>query len=210
MTPTERIRDDIVGFWVEIHRITSSLKVYRQIKEQRKEDDMVLSRAPSFFPVVHRALKTQVIVSLTKIYEVGRSDRNLMKLVNFIRSKRTSIEWECDEVSHDQVEEHKALLVEQKDVVSKIINRRDSFDAHFDKDYFVNAAKLNEDYPLSFEEIESLIDTAKRIVGYYYEALEGEEMHYPEQLVGEPDASTVFRALGEVYLEGDYSLATSD
>jgi hypothetical protein len=206
MTPTERVENDVDRFIDEIVRIDSAHRLYLRLTEQWREDVDVMNTAHLFFRRVFEAIESEIIVSLSKLYEIGRSDRNLMKLVNYVRSNRTSVDWGYEEISHEQTDEHKQLIKEQQEVVENVISRRDKFYAHHDKEYFLNANDLTEDFPLDVDGVEALLEVAERIVGDYYRALTGSDM----DMTGNIDVGRVFRALGEQYLRGNYSLAGRD
>lgn len=206
MTPTERVEKDVDRFIDEIVRIHSAHRLYLRLAEQQQEDVDVMNTAHLFFRRVFEAIESEIIVSLSKLYEIGRSDRNLMKLVNYVQSNRTSVDWGYEEISHEQTDEHKQLIKGQQEVVESVISRRDKFYAHHDKKYFLNADELTEDFPLDVDGVEGLLEVAERIVGDYHLALTGGDM----DMTGNIDVGRVFRALGQFYLDGDYTLASSD
>ena len=206
MTPTERVQEDVESFKNEIVRIDSAHRLYLRLAEQHKEDVDVMNTAHIFFRRVFEAVESDIIVSLSKLYEIGRSDRNLMKLVNYVRSNRTSVDWGYEEISREQTEEHEQLIKEQKEVVESVINRRDKFYAHHDKEYWGDGGDLTEDFPLDVDGVEGLLEVAERIVGDYYRALTGGDM----DMTGNIDVGRVFRALGEYYWDGNYTLASND
>lgn len=213
MTPTERVEKDVDKFINEIYRISSAHRLYLQLAKQQEEDAEILEPAHQFFSRTFEAIESEIIVSLTKLYEGrrpdgrnSRSDRNLMKLVDFVRSNRTAVEWGNQEISHEQVEEHERLILEQENIVENIIGLRDEFYAHHGKDYFLDSEGLTDDYPLDVEEIQSLLQVAEGIVEDYYHALTGRGIC----LVDKMDVEHVFHALGEVYKNEDYSLASDD
>jgi hypothetical protein len=154
MTPTERVEKDVGRFIDEIVRIDSAHRLYLRLAEQQQEDVDVMNTAHLFFRRVFEAVESEIIVSLSKLYEIGRSDRNLMKLVNYVRSNRTSVDWGHQEISHKQTDEHEQLLEGQQEVVESVIGRRDKFYAHHDKEYFLNADDLTEDFPLDVDRVE--------------------------------------------------------
>lgn len=208
MTPTERVEKDVLKYIDVVYFISRTHRLSLRITQQGLEDNDVLNVALYFFTTVEEALEMTVMISLSKLYE-GRGSRNLMKLVNFALANRKDIDWKHEPVTTEDMEEHKQLIEEQEDIVGKVISRRNEFYAHHDKDYFLDADELPDDYPISLDEVEQLIETAKKVVGDYYEAMEGRDINSMEQLLGEMDASRIFQALGEFHLNGDYTLATS-
>lgn len=188
-----RIEKDINRFIDEIHRISSAHRTYLKLCEQGQEDPSVLNHAPRFFRRVFEGLESNIIISLSKLFEAGRSDRNLLKLIRYVKHHRGSIQWGYKSVSLSEIEKHEKLITDQRDVIDHVINRRDKFHAHHDKEYFLEADKLLEDFPLDVKAIESLIDIAKSIVRDYYLSLTGGDI----EITGGVDVGRVFRALEE-------------
>jgi hypothetical protein len=45
--------------------------------------------------------------------------------------------------------------------------RRDKFDAHFDKEYFFSRERLNEDAPITWTDLENVLELGKEILHFY-------------------------------------------
>ena len=69
------------------------------------------------------------------------------------------------------IERHINRLEAQRDVIDRIKSRRDKAIAHLDKAYFDNPKALDEDYPLSDDDIDCLMDVVSDILRKHYSCL---------------------------------------
>ena len=56
--------------------------------------------------------------------------------------------------------------------MENIINQRDKYFAHNDKEYLSNSDRLSEDYPISIEDVDNIMSTAWDILNNHKYALD--------------------------------------
>src|SRR5690606_18019961 len=151
-----------------------------------------LNIAPGFFWLTLNALYNDVIINLNSLFEekVGRS-RSLIDFLHFVEKdisiftvenyiKRNKGNFSIDYlktyfpgVTKEIISTDLDVIKKNSDSVQKLKAHRDKYYAHFDKKYFVEYENLSNDYPLTYGEIEKLIEISIEIINRYGIAFEG-------------------------------------
>ena len=165
-----------------LHRIrfaNDCFIAYKSIITATTTYNAVINQSPAFFSLSFLALERCFLLELAKLYKGSGDERTLQKLKKDINANQQLFPKTID---CTPVYEEENGYCPQKDIrrinlsitlsdfdknydcISKIINslnvRRDKYIAHNDKAYFYTQKQLNEDYPLSFNDIEKAIEFA--------------------------------------------------
>ena len=125
-----------------------------------------------FFLLVVDSFNNTILLELYKLTSPKEST-SIVDWLNKAKENRKALIFNnCNVIKTSEYEklisEHLAKLIETEDIINKLQARRDKFLAHSDKKYFSNPEKLIEDFPISTEEILSLIDTIHKILHKHY------------------------------------------
>jgi hypothetical protein len=104
MTNEYRERLNSLLSHTEKAKVKQDLFVYLKDKVDSESKDVDL--APVIFGPILESLLTDTIISMSKLFEVGRSHRNIKKFLNFSISNRTKIKWK-DELSSETIKKTK-------------------------------------------------------------------------------------------------------
>jgi len=160
----------------EIHRFCDSASVYRQISERTHDHLEELNLAPAFFHTVEDSLFTTIVLWADKLFD-EEGERGLFNFLTFVEYNRdwlTTTElqrrrgypdghWMLQgrapitatsiEVDREKIRSLAAL--------KSIRIRRDKFHSHFDKDYFFDRARFQDEAPLHWKDL----DDASQVMG---------------------------------------------
>jgi len=156
----------------------------------RKQDSLeAMNVSPAFFQLVLDALFNDSVVSIAKLYEGQRSDRNLLRFLDFVetninifsqeaqesRGYSPSVNWSSPtgHVNLDTVHMHRVAIESKRTVLNNLFFRRDKVYAHSDDEYFYDRITLKDDAPLSFGQLRELIKMAGSILNEYSVAYNG-------------------------------------
>lgn len=173
----------------EIHRFWDSAAVYRQISERTQDHLNELNLAPAFFRTVENALFTTIVLWADKLFD-EKAQRGLFNFLTFIEYNRRwmSIEelkrrrsYEDDHwmlkgripISVESIEADRARL-RSLTALRSIRIRRDKFHGHFDKDYFFDRDRLQEEAPLRWIDLDEAADAMGSVLNDYSVDFDGE------------------------------------
>ena len=144
--------------------------------------------APCFFRVIIGALFSVIIIWVDKLFGKN-SERGYINFLFFIENNveifgisqlqrrrgypddhwmlkdRVPITFQTIKEDRDKIEKIEAL--------ANIRLRRDKFHAHFDKEYFFDRSKIDDDAPLTYSAIEQIIEVMGEIINRYSAAYNG-------------------------------------
>jgi len=148
---------------MEIHRFCDSVSVYRQISERTQDHLSELNLAPAFFHTVEDSLFTTIVLWADKLFD-EKGERGLFNFLTFVEYNR---EWMTSaelQRRRDYPDDHWMLQnripitsgsietyrekIRSLAALTSIRVRRDRFHGHFDKNYFFDRSKLDEEAPL--------------------------------------------------------------
>lgn len=142
-------------------------------EEYRIRGDELFEIGPLLLPI-YVCLQNDLIVGFSRIFErQNRSKGNIHKFLSHARAHHTKIQNADSSLSREIVDRHIDELRKHAKTIDLITNRRDQYVAHMDLKYLENPEKLDEDFPLKFDELRQLINTAMLVVGEHEEWLTG-------------------------------------
>ena len=128
------------------------------------DDNQALAKDEPILGFLFNAVKLDVFLSIAKLLDGKRSDRNVQRFIAFCETHRTKIQWKSGEIPLKIIRRHQSLLSANETVIKKFTARRDKYLAHTDKEYFLDAEKLEADFPLTRTEIVGLIQCFQTII----------------------------------------------
>lgn len=166
----------------ELGRLASYVRLYRRLHERRANRLNEMNIAPAFFLTTIDALFSAIVLWVDKLFG-ERSERGLVNLLNFIEQHRDVFHikelqrrknypnnhWMLKNrapVTIESIQADRKRIVEFRPLASFKL-RRDKYHAHFDKKYFFDRAKLQEDAPLTWEDLEQVVRLGKEILNAY-------------------------------------------
>lgn len=166
----------------EATRLTSYIVLYRGLEELRYERLDEINMAPAFFQVVVDALLSAIVLWVEKIFD-EQSQRGLINFLTFCEYHRDLFALKELQRRKNYPDDHWMLKNREPITCQTIINdkkrvsnvqslpsfklRRDKFHAHFDKKYFFDREKLENDAPLKRSDLTQLIEVMKDIINKY-------------------------------------------
>ena len=166
----------------EFGKLASYVRLYRRLHERRADRLNELNIAPAFFLTTIDALFSAIVLWVDKLFG-ERSERGLVNLLNFIEQHRDVFDikelqrrknypdnhWMLKNrapVTIESIQADSKRIAEFKPLASFKL-RRDKYHAHFDKKYFFDRGKLQEDAPLSWEDLEQVVQLGKEMLNAY-------------------------------------------
>lgn len=160
----------------EIHRFYDSASVYRQISERTNDHLRELNLAPAFFHTVEDSLFTTIVLWADKLFN-EKGERGLFNFLTFIEYNRQWMNTAELQRRRSYPDDHWMLkgrvpitpksIEEDREKIRSLAAlksiriRRDKFHSHFDKDYFFDRARLQEEAPIRWMDF----DEAGKVMG---------------------------------------------
>lgn len=171
----------------EATRLACYVALYRRLFERRNDRLQEMNLAPAFFSTVTDALFSAIILWADKLFD-EKGQRGIFDFLVFIESNlsmlaieqlkrrrgfpdghwmlnRDSITLETVKVDRERIRTLECL--------KSIAIRRDKFQAHFDKEYFFDRNRLEEEAPLIWDDFERVIQVLSDIINQYSTAYDG-------------------------------------
>jgi hypothetical protein len=177
----------------EIHRFWDAVSVYRQINERTNDHLAELNLAPAFFRTVEDSLFTTIVLWADKLFD-EKGERGLFNFLAFIEQNR---KWMAiDELkrrrnypdSHWMLQNRIPITAESIEVdrnkirslaaLKSIRIRRDKFHGHFDKDYFFDRARLSEEAPIRWIDLDEAANVMGEMLNDYSVDFDGESFSW--------------------------------
>lgn len=166
----------------EIHRFIDSVAVYRQIQERKSDRLEAMNLAPSFFQIVEASLLTTIILWADKLLD-EKGDRGLFNFLTFIEHHRKWLapkelqrrreypdnHWMLygrEQITVDLIEQDREQI-RSLEALKNVRIRRDKFHGHFDKRYFFDRARMEEDAPIGWKDLEVAGEVMGKILNRY-------------------------------------------
>lgn len=173
----------------EIHRFYDSASVYRQISERTHDHLAELNLAPAFFHTVEDAIFTTIVLWADKLFD-EKGERGLFNFLAFIEYNRewmTTAElqrrrgypdghWMLQNripITAKSIEEDREKI-RFLSALKSIRIRRDKFHGHFDKDYFFDRARLQDEAPLRWADLDEAAAAMGTMLNDYSVDFDGE------------------------------------
>lgn len=153
----------------EIHRFVDSVAVYRSIQEQKTTRLATINLAPAFFGVVEGALFTTIVVWADKLFD-EHGERGFFNFLKFIEHERKWLSLTELQRRRSYPDDHWMLVgripitldsieadrqrIRSLKVLASFKLRRDKFHGHFDKEYFFDRKRLQDEAPITWQDLE--------------------------------------------------------
>lgn len=159
----ECLKNEIESYIHYYYGIKKSFDIYKYIKQNSEIYPKETEQISFFLQPILVSLLNSTLLDMSKILD-SRNQKNVNKLMEKCIA---NIKLFCDD-SNDVREKNEKLklfkkikqeLETNKLVIEKLNIYRDVYLAHTDKDYFMNAKKLFEEYKTTYEDIEKILKT---------------------------------------------------
>lgn len=144
--------------------LTPKLALYHSLYKKYEENNELFLDKAGIFAYIIQSLEVDTLLLMAKLLDGKRSDRNILKFIAFSDSNRLAINWKNGNIPAELITKHKELIAEKQAVINRITVRRDKFLAHSDKQYFLNRDKLDEDYPVSIDDLIGVVQCFQKIL----------------------------------------------
>jgi len=196
-------------FIYELRLLDSKYSIFVNIQDAKENKTEGLEVAPVFFSVIENSLVSDLIISLSRLYEGYNRDGSnkrkqqqytIKEFLKFLEShpkftKKYNIELE-------QIEAHKNDLEEKKTLIKNIFKWRNKYYAHAD---FTKLEKIKNTAKVKYEDIRCLIDFAYDILNYYFVQFDGInyliDLDYNKDLNNLLDMTIRYKKIREEYFE---------
>ncbi|MBA3593292.1 MAG: hypothetical protein H0W47_05780 [Polaromonas sp.] len=166
----------------EIHRFCDCASVYRQISDRTKDHLAELNLAPAFFRTIEGALFTTIVLWADKLFD-ERGERGLFNFLTFVEYNREWLttkelqrrrgypddHWMLQNripITLESIEEDRSKI-RSLSALKSIRIRRDKFHGHFDKDYFFDRARLQNEAPIRWQELDDAAEVMGNVINDY-------------------------------------------
>lgn len=171
----------------EATRLACYVALYRRLFERRNDRLKEMNIAPAFFSTVTDALFSAIIIWADKIFD-ERGQRGVFDFLLFIESNLSILAIEQLKRRRSYPDGHWMLnrdgitlqtvksdreRIRGLECLKNIAIRRDKFHAHFDKEYFFDRSRLQDEAPLIWDDFEKVITTLSNIINQYSIAYDG-------------------------------------
>lgn len=167
---------------LELTKLATYVRLYRRLHERTEDRLEEMNIAPAFFSTVIDALFSAIVVWVDKLFG-ERSERGLVNLLSFIEQHRHIFgikelqrrksypdgHWMIERrkpVTIESIRADRTRIAEFKPLASFKL-RRDKYHAHFDKKYFFDRTKIQQDAPLTWGNLEQMVQLGKDILNAY-------------------------------------------
>ena len=172
----------------EIISINNNFLLYKHLLKKREDRLDAIHYANAFFSMIGEALFTDVIISLSRLYEKNyrKSYGNLYNYLDFIdtNSNLFTVDEKIRRVENiggleeyikenfpssinELIENHRNMLNDMESKIDSLMTWRDKYYAHNDGKYFFESEKLYKEVPLFYKDIEKLIHNVSMVVNAY-------------------------------------------
>lgn len=129
--------------------LAAKLGVYAQLLRQHENHgDRLWKIEPILYPLMLSA-ETDLHLAVARLLEdPRRAEGSVFAFLEFCRKNRENIVWKAGTPPADVLDAQAAALEGHRATITAIMGRRDRFFAHLDKKYFLDPARIYEDYPL--------------------------------------------------------------
>lgn len=191
----------------EIHRFCDSASVYRQISERTHDHLREINLAPAFFHTVEDSLFTTIVLWADKLFD-EKGERGLFNFLTFIEYNRewmTTAElkrrkgypdrhWMLQDrvpITAKSIEEDREKI-RSLTALKSIRIRRDKFHGHFDKDYFFDRARFQDEAPIRWMDLDEATKVMGTMLNDYSVDFDGETFAWETMNID--DLGTLLRA----------------
>jgi hypothetical protein len=191
---------------MEIHRFWDSASVHRQITERTQDHLAEINLATAFFRTVEDSLFTTIVLWADKLFD-EKGQRGLFNFLTFIEYNRRWMDINELKRRRSYPDDHwmlkgripitaQSIQADRERIRSlaalrSMHIRRDKFHSHFDKDYFFDRARLQEEAPIRWMDLDEAGDVMGGMLNDYSVDFDGEMFAW--RTVGIDDLSNLLR-----------------
>lgn len=117
------------------------------------------------------AFYSDITFSIFRLFDKS-SDRNIYHFLNHTEQHLSSIRWKTP-LDLTQINQQRHALVQVSDQVENLRKRRNKFFGHYDKKFFYEPEKMNDDFPFSNEDAKTLVRVLQGIISEHNHAFHG-------------------------------------
>jgi hypothetical protein len=167
---------------LELSKLATYVRLYRRLHERMEDRLNEMNIAPAFFSTIIDALFSAIVLWVEKLYG-ERSERGLVNLLAFIEEHRHIFDikelqrrknypndhWMLknrEPVTIESIRADRTRIAEFKPLASFKL-RRDKYHAHFDKKYFFDRTTIQQDAPLTWGDLQQVVQLGKEILNAY-------------------------------------------
>lgn len=185
----EQFRKYREALCLEIHRFYDSASVYRQISERTQDHLRELNLAPAFFRTVEDSLFTTIVLWADKLFD-EKGERGLFNFLGFVEYNRdwmtvTELQrrkgypdghWMLQNrapITAQSIEEDREKI-RGLSALKSIRLRRDKFHGHFDKDYFFDRGRFQDEAPMRWMDLDKAAEVMGEMLNGYSADFDGQ------------------------------------
>lgn len=171
----------------EATRLSCYAALYRRLYDRRSDRLREMNLAPAFFLTITDALFSAIILWTDKLFD-EKGQRGIFDFRVFIESNLDMLTIEQLKRRKNYPEGHWMLdrdtitlqtvnadreRIKNLDCLRSFAIRRDKFHAHFDKEYFFDRNRLEDEAPLVWGDFEQVTEVLSDIINHYATAYDG-------------------------------------
>ena len=153
-----------------ISLIFNQFEVWKSLN--RKEYRDFYQKNLYFWNAVLSSLKTKPLLNLAKLFEEEKH-YNLLSVYNLLKEIPDS----------DSKKEIEKEIQKYQKTIDNLKGRRNKMEAHFELEYVLNPNKVQEEFPLKYEEIEDLLGLLEKIMGMIEGVEEDNSVQYSYDII---------------------------
>lgn len=157
------------GLLREEHELDMKVGVLHAILEKTSLE--AINAAPILFGPLADSLLDDIVLTIAKLYEKD-SERSVYKLLNAAAAQAKRIPWRTP-ITQEVLANHQADIERQEAILRSIETRRNKYIAHYDKTYFDNPNQVDADFPISANQVISVLQSTQAILRTHESALTG-------------------------------------
>jgi hypothetical protein len=120
---------------------------------------------------IQSALYSDITFSIFRLFDKN-GDRNIFHFLNYTEQHLHSIAWKTP-LSLTEINEQRAALSAVTTQIENLRKRRNKFFGHYDKKFFYEPQKIDDDFPFSNEDAKILVRVLQRIISGHMRAFHG-------------------------------------
>ncbi|WP_394152121.1 hypothetical protein [Loktanella salsilacus] len=154
------------------HGLVAKLAIFDRLSSKFTElGEDLLKIDPLLFHFL-KSMEIEVTLGTAKLIEGSkRSDGNIFKFLDFCASNTRSINWSDGKMTSESIAKQKANIVKHRDAINSVMGRRDKSIAHLDKKYLHAPDTLQDDFPLSVQDLIALTNELIMLVNEHERSL---------------------------------------
>ena len=145
-----------------------------QLSEDFNSDADEISKKNPLFIYINNSLWSSVFITFSKLLDGNRSKRNIIHFVDFCEKHINEILLlNGNTLSQEIINKHKNLIQQNQNAIKNICARRDKYFAHNDPAYFLDSEKIEDDFPITKNELIEVFNCFVTILSDHQELNEG-------------------------------------